>query len=230
MKLFATKTARILWLRWTAVCGIGEFVGIAAAAVIALCTNRFIGEPTTLLTIITIYLAATFSGIIEGGITGYLQATVLSKALGVNMKRWVLLTVAIAVMGWIIGTTPSIINTNQSFSSTQTATATALIDLSFWSILLYAAGLGIVTGALFGLFQTVELRRHVVNSWQWIVANALGWTLAMVIIFIAATTPTILTPLPVVILYGAVAGLLAGLAVGAVTGIPLVNFQRRKTR
>jgi len=61
-----------------------------------------------------------------------------------------------------------------------------------------------------------------------VVANTAGWTLAMAVIFAGAGVPTDATPVPLVLAATATAtataGMLAGLAVGAVTGFALLRL------
>lgn len=211
-----------LWLKWTLYCGVGEFLGIATAAAIAVLFNRLINYPQNISEITLLYLAATISGIVEGGITGSLQAKILSPALSVSVKKWVMLTTAVAVLGWLGGTTPSIIVAKIS------STADTPIDLTFSQMSFYALAMGLIAGVLFGLFQWFELKNHVNAAWRWIAANAVGWALAMVVIFWGATTPDANTPAIVIIAIGALVGILAGLIVGAATGVSLLAFTREK--
>ena len=84
--------------------------------------------------------------------------------------------------------------------------------------------MGIFLGALFGLFQWIELKRHTSRAGLWILANTLGWTAGLAIIFIGASVPSVETELAVTIVIGTVSGLLAGLSVGAITGLFLIRL------
>jgi hypothetical protein len=83
---------------------------------------------------------------------------------------------------------------------------------------LVGVGSGLVLGALFGGAQTLVLRHHVENPGTWVMANALGWAAAMTLMFTGASIPSEPWPLAQLLPLAAVTGLLAGLAVGAVTG------------
>lgn len=82
-----------------------------------------------------------------------------------------------------------------------------------------ALAMGLMLGAVFGFGQWLVLRRHANHSARWITANALGWALAMLLIFAAASVPGQHTA--VGLLWGIyiTAGLLAGLSVGIITGL-----------
>lgn len=206
-----------LWLKWTLYCGLGEFFGITAAAILATAANNIPLPTNSPFNLLILIVAVTLSGIIEGTITGYLQAKILSRVFGVNLKRWILLTVAVAVIGWLAGSLPSAL----SNPNTQDLTQPNLLQM-----LVAAAFLGIAAGGAFGFAQFLELKRHVKKASRWIFANAIAWAFAMMVIFTAATLPNSQTPALLIVLAGMVSGVLAGLILGAVTGWQLIKFQR----
>ena len=53
-----------------------------------------------------------------------------------------------------------------------------------------AAGLGLVMGTVLGVAQAAALRGAVPHPRRWVAANAAAWPLAMVVIFLGATTPS----------------------------------------
>ena len=89
------------------------------------------------------------AGIIEGCVTGYFQWSVLKKRF-VNMraKNWLGFTALGAATAWLLGMIPSVFfaSENPTYSSTT-------IEFSYGQIALLAALLGVVLGALFGVFQ-----------------------------------------------------------------------------
>lgn len=216
------KRSSNLWLKWTLYCGLGEFLGITTAAIIAVTINTNVGDPNTFIKLITVFAAVIMSGIFEGAITGFLQAKILSKVFSINIKRWITLTASVAVIGWLAGTIPSTVIT-----STQNLNDSAQPTL--FQMLIYAALLGLVAGTAFGFAQWFELKHHVQKASRWIVANAIAWAIAMIIIFTAATLPDINTPIPIIILLGCICGLLAGLILGAITGFQLIKFHKIQT-
>jgi hypothetical protein len=87
--------------------------------------------------------------------------------------------------------------------------------------------MGLLFGAAFGVAQGPLLRgldeRAVV---RWSVANALGWAVGLVWLFVAASIPDDGWPTGLIIVLAAAAGALAGLSVGAITGAALVRMHR----
>ncbi len=208
------------WLKWTAACGLGEFLGIGAAAGIGFGVVMSLGEPDTLGKKLLVMLATVFSGIVEGLITGSLQWMVLrEKFAGVRAKNWLFYTALGAVIGWILGMTPP------TFLMGQPGSATPPPEFSGPLIALLAAGAGVVLGALFGFCQWLELRKHVAQAGRWILANSLAWTIGLAIIYVGASLPEAEAALVTVIIIGTVSGLLAGLAVGAITASFLIKLK-----
>lgn len=207
------------WLRWTAVCGLGEFLGIGVAAGIGFSVVMALGEPDTLAEKLFVILTAVVSGIIGGLVTGWLQWWVLrEKFAAVKAKDWLFYTALGAAIGWILGMTPPTFLMGRGGSAPSPEFSSALIAL-------LAAGAGVVLGTLFGFFQWLELRKHTLQASRWILANAIAWTIGLAIIYLGASLPTAETALATVILIGTVSGLLAGLSVGAITGLFLIKLE-----
>ena len=203
------------WWKWTLNCGIGELIGIAAAAMIAIIVHQFLGEPETTVDKLLGLFIMLFAGLIEGFILGTLQWKVLKvKFKDIPYNKWVGFTILVAMIGWFIGTVSSLF-----LIQIEEIPDTALVESTIYQTLLYATGLGLLLGALFGYFQWLVFRQYALHTLKWIWANALGWAIAMAIIFYFATLPTSSTPTPTVLLYGGIGGVLAGLSVGAITGV-----------
>jgi hypothetical protein len=60
----------------------------------------------------------------------------------------------------------------------------------------------------------------------WIPANALGWAVGMVFIFLGASWPDASTGWPLILLAGGLSGIAGGLSVGVVTGFFLLRIAR----
>lgn len=147
-------------------------------------------------------------GLIEGTALGVAQSTVLASRLGAARRRaWVLVTVLVAGVGWAAGSAPATLGGSDGASP------------PLGLIVLGAAGLGLGMGALLGLAQAAVLRRQVRHPWRWVPANALGWAVAMAVIFTGASTAGASWPLVAVVGYGALTGAIAGAGLGAVTGL-----------
>ena len=210
------------WLNWTVICGLGEFFGIGFAAGVAVLHFSMVGEPRTVALKLLVIAVMMLAGAVEGLITGYFQWSVLKKRFSeIRARNWLGLTALGAVIAWMLGMIPS------TFFAPEASSAAA-IEFSTGQIVLLSTGMGVVLGALFGVFQWIELKKHTVQAGWWIIANALGWTVGLAIIFIGASQPANEAGLAAAITIGAISGLLAGLAVGAVTGIFLVRMEPRR--
>jgi hypothetical protein len=134
---------------------------------------------------------------------------VLAARLGPGRRRgWLVVTVLVAGIGWAAGSAPATV---------RDAPGGAAPALSL--VVLGAAALGLVMGAVLGLAQGAVLRGRVRHPWRWVTASALGWSLAMAVIFVGATTAGPSWSWPALVAYGAVTGALDGAAMGAVTGV-----------
>ena len=188
-------------LRWIAACAVAEAIGVAASAAAARASE---GLPAT--TALAVLVAG---GLVEGTALGAAQSSVLAARLGRARRRgWLIVTVLVAGVGWAAGSAPATLRNG----SQEAAPALGLV-------LLGAAALGLVMGAVLGMAQGAVLRGRVRHPWRWVLANALGWSLAMAVIFAGATTAGASWSWPALVGYGALTGALAGAALGAVTGL-----------
>ncbi|MBV6655723.1 MAG: hypothetical protein KI786_18275 [Mameliella sp.] len=206
------------WQDWTVACASGEFLGITAAAAIAFGHRMLLGEPQTgsdgLLNLFFMLIA----GVLEGGILAYFQYRLIGKFIPeIAWKQWLAYTVVAAVIGWMLGMLPSL------FLSGNDATATMQEPepIIYYSL---AGLMGLLLGALFGYFQWLPLKGLRKEAILWIPANAIGWAVGMVFIFIGASWPDEMTPWYLILLAGAVGGISAGLSVGAITGFFLLRI------
>ena len=188
----------------------------AAAGAFAL-IFLLMGEPETWWQGGLALLIAMVGGAIEGLAVGYAQWLLLKRwLLSLTALAWVGVTVAAAVVGWFLGTLPSIVLGIVADDSAAPEAATAGPPL--WVMPLIGMGSGLVLGALFGWAQSLVLRRHVTNARTWTMANALGWAAAMAVMFTGAGIPSEPWPLGRLLPLAALTGVVAGLAIGGVTG------------
>ncbi len=209
---------------WTLYCATGELLGIGCAGAMAFVVNSVIGEPKTLLLKLSVLLLMLFAGFIEGLLLGIFQWNAIRyKFPKIPRNHWVLYTVLIAVLGWFLGMLPSLF-----FLPTEPSPNGNSQTIDFNNPIVFALlsiGTGMVLGTLFGLFQWFVLRRYAQKAYQWIIANALGWGLGLGWIYLFASLPDENTTLIINITLGVFGGLLAGLSVGAVTGLYLVKLK-----
>jgi hypothetical protein len=175
-------------------------------------------EPQALTAQVGMLAAKSLAGVGEGAVLGVAQGVMLRRFFtGLHLGPWILMTVLIAVFGWAAGSAVSI------FGNVD-ANAPA-VEPRFWSVLPFTIFFGLFAGALFGLAQSVVLKRAAEESHWWIYANAAGWAVAIPVVYWAASLDYSGHGLWAVIAIGTAAGLIAGAIVGAVTGIALLKMK-----
>ena len=208
--------------RWIVLCAAAEGLGMAATAGAAKTSQWLVGEPSSGSGTAVALLLVVAGGLVEGTALGVLQAAGLRRWLpGLNGRRWVLVTAAVAGAGWAGASAPAVLTGGSGGGSGPA-----------W-IVLYggAAVLGAVMGAVLGAAQALLLRGQVRFARRWVDANALAWAPAMVVIFLGATTPAADWPAAAVTGLGAVTGVAAGAVLGLVTGwfLPSLSGPPRTT-
>ncbi|MCU0439274.1 MAG: hypothetical protein MUC49_15360 [Raineya sp.] len=216
------KNSQKLWLQWTFNCALGELLGIGVAGAIAFTVNHLVGEPQNISQKLLILSCMMVAGLIEGSFLGFFQWKVLSKKFTlIPQKSWMLSTILIAVLGWFLGMLPSLfLIPTESVSSESSFNFESLWVIAFLSI-----GMGLVLGAIFGLFQWFVFRKYALRATQWIWANALGWAVGLSWIYVFASIPTEHSSIYFNVAMGVLGGLLGGLSVGAVTGIYFLKIK-----
>ena len=210
-----------LWRRWTLWCGLGELAGFGAAGLAALLLMRFVGEPQTGGARLLTWLGMVAGGAAEGSALAAAQWHVLrGRFPALRWRAWWGPTTAAAVVGWGLGMLPSLLRAPAAASAGEGGGQPPLLQAG----LLVAAG-GALAGAMFGTFQLLALRHHAQRAARWVPANALGWSVGMLWLFLGASLPGASTPPLLVALSGLGFGALGGLSVGALTGLTLVRLR-----
>jgi hypothetical protein len=147
---------------------------------------------------------------VEGCALGVLQGAVLaSRWPRVRRGAFVALTVAVAGVGWAVASAPGVLAGGDGGGDSP----------ALGLILLGAAGIGLVMGPVLGCAQMLALRGAVRHPSRWVVANTAAWPIAMIVIFVGATTAGAGWSTPVVAAYGTLTGALAGAGLGLVSGV-----------
>lgn len=223
MKLNRSTSMSSLWAKWTINCALGELIGIGCAGLLAYSANTLLGEPDSLVEKLIILLIMLIAGLIEGTVLSFFQWRILVRKIPtLNRSIWFKYTASVAVLGWFLGMLPPLFLNHSSEVTNESQEPSRLV------ILMLSTLLGLFLGALFGLFQWFVLKKHISKAYKWIIANALGWSLAMSVIFFFASIPDEQDSLIFIITMGTIAGLLAGLIVGMVTGISFIGFKLLK--
>jgi NAD(P)-dependent dehydrogenase (short-subunit alcohol dehydrogenase family) len=192
---------------------LGEMLGFGTTALVAFVALSLGGHPETvrgqLIALVTMVLAGT----IEGASLGYFQWRALRRWLPALQPRpFVGATVVVAAGGWLVGMSVPLIATIQGVTDGGGAPAP-----SASSVAAFAAGFGLVAGALFGLAQGAVLRRHVDGVRWWIGASSLGWAAGLPIAYLAGSLGSEAMSVGEAAGLSLGAGLGMGLAVGVAT-------------
>lgn len=200
-------------LQWIALCAAAEFVGIGLAAAWYGGTMWLFGEPPALGARIGVWLLAVLAAVPEGLVLGGLQAWGLKRYLpDLSARRFVGATVLVGLIGWGIGAfIPMFL-----FFEPQTADASSVTEPGLAATALFATVFGAIAGALFGGFQALALPASVRRRGPWVLANTVGWAVALPLIYVAAQWGADL-PTSWAVKWGLWAG--SGLAAGACIGI-----------
>jgi hypothetical protein len=99
-----------------------------------------------------------------------------------SIKRfsWWLATLAGALIAYVLGYLPS---TLMDMGASASQSAAAPVEPPQWVVLLLAAGMGAIGGAVLSFAQWLVLRGKVKRARLWIPANMLAWTFGMPLIF-----------------------------------------------
>ena len=191
---------------WTRACVVGAMVGVTAAASTGEVTSRlghsFRDQVVGLAVVLT-------AGLIAGLVFGWLQAQAFVNVLARRRHRWVLVTVAVAGVGWAAASAPNGFADQGSSSS----------SLPLWMVVGGAAVLGAGLGAFLGVAQAMVLRPLVSHPWRWVGISALAWSPAVAVVALGATAaPESWPVLAVVLLAAPILGAAAGFLLGRISG------------
>lgn len=167
------------------------------------------------------FLLTVASGAFEATVIGLAQFWAMRPWFPALKRRaWWLGTLAGALLAYALGYLPSTLM-DMGAASGQSA---PVEEPAQWIVLLLAAGLGLVAGAVLSFAQWLALRRAARAAGVWIPANMLAWAPGMALIFWGIDLALKVQPLYQTILIMAAALLLAGAVVGAVHGAFLVRI------
>jgi len=184
---------------------LGELAGFTIPAVVgAAATSAGVGQRASMVLLV-------LAGVGEGTVLGWAQSRMLRRELpALRAGDWVGATAAGAGVAWSIGMLPS------TFSQ-------QLLEL--WPPVLVAGGVlaGVLLLATIGVAQWLVLRRHLVRSGGWVLANALAWIAGLAVVFAAIAVAPPDAPLLTAV-FGVAGGLGMGFTVALVTGLFLVRL------
>ncbi len=210
----------MLWLRWVGANAVGELLGLGATfAVIALAFSGLEGQPGAGSVVLS-FLLAVASGALEATLVGLAQWWAMHPWFpAITRRAWWLATLVGALLAYVLGYLPSTL-----MSLGEGASQSPVAEPPQWIVLLLAAGLGAVAGAVLSFAQWLVLRKKVRRAGWWIPANMLAWLVGMPIIFWGIDAAQKGQPLPQTVLLLAGCLLLTGAVVGAIHGALLVRL------
>jgi hypothetical protein len=162
-----------LWSRWVLANGLGELVGLGAAAVVGVALAKTFEAQM-----------GSFAGLAGAGVMitlGTFEGVLRRPLPALGWRSWVLASAAGAFAAWTLGMIPS---TLIDFGAEAgAAPPTEMSDALMYGL---AAAMGAILGPILGVPQWLALRRHVRRAIWWIPANAGAWALGMPIVFVGA--------------------------------------------
>jgi hypothetical protein len=195
---FAPLSGRRLFQSWLPVVAAAELAGFAVPAVV--------GATTTAAPSIIAVTALILAGVVEGGLLGWGQASVLRRVLSnFPTRRWVGYTASAAGLAYLLGMLPSVVGG------------------SWWVVAVVAVPLLLSIGTA----QWLVLRGRVPWALSWIGVTAAAWVAGLAV-FLAFATPLWWSgqALALTVLVGLAGGALMATTVAAVTGLALRSFVR----
>jgi hypothetical protein len=209
-----------LWVRWVAANAISETLGLGATfAVIAVAFSSLEGSGS-IGTVLLLFLLSVASGVIEATLVGLAQWWAMHPWFpAISRRAWWLATMAGALVAYVLGYLPSTL-----MSLGEEASQAQAVEPPQAIVLLLAAGLGAVAGAVLSFAQWLILRGSVPRAGWWVPANALAWLAGMPIVFWGIDISQRGQPLYQTVLILIVCLLLMGLVVGSIHGAFLVRL------
>jgi hypothetical protein len=204
-----------LWMRWTLANAFGEMFGLGLTFVLTGLVFTKLDSQHTITSILLSFALAVASGGIEATIVGLAQWWVMHPWFPFLGKFvWWRATFIGALIAYVLGYLPSTLMD----MGEATASSAPMVEPPQWIILLLAAGLGVVGGAVLSFAQWLAIRGEVRGAGVWIPANMLAWAFGMPIIFwgidlafkMPAVWQSVLWMAGVLFLSGAVVGAIHG--------------------
>jgi hypothetical protein len=172
--------------------------------------------------ILIAFAGAVVSGAIEATIVGLAQWSAMRPWFPqIGRAAWWRATFIGALLAYVLGYLPS---TLINLAQTGDAAAAPIAEPPQAVVLLLAAGLGAVAGAILSFAQYRVLRGNVARAGRWVPANMLAWAAGMPIVFWAIDLAFKLPETWQAVTLMALALLAMGAVVGAIHGAVLVRL------
>jgi hypothetical protein len=214
-------TKKQLWTRWTLANAVSEMIGLGLTFVITGLFMSRVGEGNTIAAILLSFVVAIGSGAIEATFVGLAQWWAMKPWFpSIGKFEWWRGTFLGAMVAYVLGYLPSTIMS----MGEATASTAPVAEPAQWIVLLLAAGMGAVGGAVLSFAQWLVLRGKVQRAGLWIPANMLAWTFGMPVIFWGIDMAFKMSALWQSVLLMAGTLFAAGAVVGGIHGLFLTKF------
>lgn len=214
-------TKNQLWTRWTLANAFSEMVGLGLTFAITGLLFSSMGEQNTISSILLSFVVAVASGAVEATFVGLAQWWAMKPWFpSIGRFEWWRGTFIGALIAYVLGYLPSTIMS----MGEATASSTPMAEPAQWVVLLLAAGMGAVGGAVLSFAQWLVLRGKVHGAGIWIPANMLAWLFGMPVIFWGIDMAFKMSELWQSILLMAGTLFVAGAVVGSIHGLFLVKL------
>ncbi|MEO8357313.1 MAG: hypothetical protein ABI621_15510, partial [Chloroflexota bacterium] len=216
---FMTKSQ--LWTRWTLANAFSEMVGLGLTFAITGLLFSSMGEQNTIGAILLSFVVAVASGAVEATFVGLAQWWAMKPWFpSIGRFEWWRGTFIGALIAYVLGYLPSTIMS----MGEATASSMPMAEPAQWIVLLLAAGMGAVGGAVLSFAQWLVLRGKVNRAGIWIPANMLAWLCGMPVLFWGIDMAFKMSELWQSILLMAGTLFVAGAVVGSIHGLFLVKL------
>ena len=220
----SSMNTRTLWLRWVGANALGEMFGLGLTFAVGAMILSSLGSQQSVFVILISFLVAVASGTIEATLVGLIQWWAMHPWFPmISRGRWWLATLIGALVAYVLGyLPPTLMSLGEQTSQAQAPIA----EPEQWLVLLLAAGLGVVGGAVLSFAQWLTMRHKLRGASIWIPANMLAWMVGMPLIFWGIDISQKLGGMFWLILFMVGVLLLTGLVVGAIHGAFLVRLAK----
>jgi hypothetical protein len=212
-----------LWLRWVIANAASELFGLGLTFVVAAAGFTWLESQGGILSILAGFVFAVVSGIFEATLVGLGQWWAMHPWFPtIRRGDWWRATTIGALIAYFMGYLPSTIMS----LGAESASSAPVTEPAQGIVLLLAAAMGLVGGAVLSFAQWLVLRKHVQRTGIWIPANMLAWMVGMPLIFwgIDATQRLSSTFHMMVGMAGVL--LAVGVIVGAIHGFALTRLAK----
>jgi hypothetical protein len=206
--------------RWVLTNAVTEMIGLGATFALIGGLTPFTESLPPVTAALVSFLIAVASGSIEATLVGLGQWWAMRPWFPLIRRfAWWRATLIGALLAYVLGYLPSTL-----MSMGETTGEAIAAEPAQWIVLLLAAGLGIVGGAVLSFAQWLVLRKNIRRAGLWLPANMLAWAAGMPLIFQGIDWAFRMPVLWQSVLVVAAMLFIAGAAVGSIHGSFLVKL------